>query len=93
MLTGHQRVALRVRLPEVSEMLVVEHPDRFPIVRLKLLDGSEISIYGRELNRVSRSRLRQDDSALVELLPIPGEMRARLEAVFGSPMSYRGGPC
>ena len=91
MLTGHQRILIGKHLPEVDDVVVIERRDPVDmvIIRLKLIDGSEIAIYGQSLEKASRSRLRQDYSDHVDDVPIPGEMRARLETVFGK-LRYRG---
>jgi TPP-dependent indolepyruvate ferredoxin oxidoreductase alpha subunit len=91
MLTGHQRILIRNHLPEVQEVLVIERLDPIVIrtIRLKMTDGSEIAIYGTDLEKASRSRLRPDYSDRVDEVPIPGEMRGRLELVFGK-LRYRG---
>lgn len=91
MLTGHQRILIRNHLPEVQEVLVIERSDPIVmrIIRLKMTDGSEIAIYGTDLDKASRSRLRQDYSDRVDDVSIPGEMRVRLETVFGQ-LRYRG---
>ena len=93
-MTAHQRMAIRCNLPEVREVLVVDrtYPIQITTVRLRLIDGSEVAIYGERLNKATRSRIRPDLSERIEDVPIPGEMRRRLEAVFG-PLEFRGDPC
>ena len=84
MLTAHQRLAIRTRLPEVVDVYVRE--DRgivdISIVRLRLTD-SEIAIYGIGARKCRRSRLVGDYSEKVEILPIDRGLRERLVSVFG----------
>lgn len=84
MLTAHQRLAIRTRLPEVVDVYVRE--DRgivdLSIVRLRLAD-SEITIYGIGDRRCRRHRLVGDYSERIEILPIDQDLCARLVSVFG----------
>lgn len=90
MLTAHQSIQIARHLPEVVDVYVRDDRDVvvLSIVRLRLADGSEIAVYGVDTTKCLRSRLRDDYSDRVDVLPIDPDLRVRLVAVFG-PMTFR----
>jgi hypothetical protein len=86
-LTAHQRIAIRTRLPEVERVSVRDDRGELDIawIRLELADGSTIVIYGllEDVCRCRRTRFVDvcGDRSAIE--PIPAEMQERLVAVFG----------
>lgn len=88
MLTAHQRMSIRTKLPEVRE--INARHDRGEIelywIRLELADESTIVVFGVQEDgcRCRRSRVLPDDySDRPVIEPIPAEMQERLVAVFG----------
>lgn len=92
-LSAHQRLAIKVRLPEVVKVWVRDERDivRLGYVWLDLSDDTRIVIYRAggtdaddgSVSRCRRSRSLGDHSDRSEELPVPMEMRARLASVFG----------
>lgn len=85
MLSAHQRLAIRTRLPEVVDVYVREDFGivDLSIVRLLLPDSSEIVIHGIGARKCRRSRLVGDYSDKIEILAIDPGLCARLVSVFG----------
>lgn len=90
MLTGHWRIQIARHLPEVVDVYVRDDRDivALSIIRLRLDDGSEIAVYGVDTTKCLRSKLADDYSDRVNVLPIDPDLRERLLAVFG-PMIFR----
>lgn len=93
MLTAHQRLAIKVRLPEVRDVVCFEQSHLFvpAMIKLILSEDTEIMIYGPGLSKAARSHPAGDYSDRTKDVPISPEMRVRLEAVFGR-LQFRGDP-
>ena len=94
MLTAHQRMAIRTSLPEVERVSVRDDRGIVDIawIRLELVDGSTIVVYGlrEDGHKCRRTRLVADDySDRPVIEPIPEEMQRRLVEVFG-PLRFDG---
>lgn len=93
MLTAHQRMAIRTRLPEVVN--VSARDDRGVVditwIRLELADRSTVVIYGlsEDGHKCRRTRLADDYSDRAVIEPITADMQRRLVDVFG-PLRFDG---